>query len=163
DPGWHVAGALHYYRHQLDPRLPAVVVGSLRGYALGLRHLFRHHRLLRRGDLYLHSHYAVYFDLRNAHPAARGGGESKMSHTALSPAIYGLMAEFDTSTELVDAARLRMRPVTARWTPTARFPSRKPAKRLASTRAACRWSCCSADCWAVFLGSRCSIGSTSSP
>ncbi len=28
-----------------------------------------------------------------------------MSHKALSPAIYGLMAEFDTSTELVEAAR----------------------------------------------------------
>ncbi|HME32111.1 MAG TPA: quinol:electron acceptor oxidoreductase subunit ActD, partial [Terriglobales bacterium] len=28
-----------------------------------------------------------------------------MSHTALAPAIYGLVAEFDTSTELVEAAQ----------------------------------------------------------
>ena len=61
--------------------------------------------LLHRGDVYLHSHHAGHFDLRNAHPAAGGGGESEMSHTALSPAIYGLMAEFDTSTDLVEAAR----------------------------------------------------------
>ena len=49
---------------------PAVVVGSLRGHALGLRGVLRHHRLLHGGDVYLHSHHAGHFDLRNAHAAA---------------------------------------------------------------------------------------------
>ena len=66
DPGRHVAGALRHYRHQPQSRLPAVVVGPLRGDALGLRGVGRHHRLLHRGDLHLHSHHAGHFDLRNA-------------------------------------------------------------------------------------------------
>ena len=59
----HVAGALRDYRDQPVARLPAIVVGTLRRDALGLRGTGRYARLLRHRDVYLHSHHAVDFDL----------------------------------------------------------------------------------------------------
>ena len=70
DSGGHVAGALHHHRHQPQPRLSALIVGSLRRHPLGLCGAGRHHRLLHCGHLYLHSHHAGYFDLRDAHATA---------------------------------------------------------------------------------------------
>ena len=54
----------------LQSRLPALVLGPLHPHALGLCRPGGHDRLLRDGDVYLHSHHAVHLDFRNADSAA---------------------------------------------------------------------------------------------
>ena len=87
-----------------------------------------------------------------------------MSH-AMTPALYGLLAEFETPTEfVVRRRRRRTRRAIARWTPTARFPIEEASEAIgfhktprAADRAAGR------NPGRLFGATRCSTGSTSSP
>ena len=105
----HVARALRHRRHQPAPRLPAVVVGHVLADAVGLDDVLRHHRPVPDAVLPVHPGAADDFDLRDADD--RAGSEDQGREGALSaampetPAIYGLMAEFDDPTALVAAAR----------------------------------------------------------
>ena len=86
------------------------------------------------------SHPAGDLDLRNAHPAAGSGGEG-MKLAKRDP-IYGIMAEFDSAQDLVDAGRAtHAGRLSARSTPTARFPSKAWPKRSVFITTKFRWSC----------------------
>ena len=95
---------------QPPPRLPAVVLGHVPRHDLGLGHLHRHHRPLPDAALPLHPLPADDLDLRDAHHRAgrpegrRVHGDSGMT-SEREPEIYGLMAEFHSAEELIEAAQ----------------------------------------------------------
>src|SRR5215210_1792951 len=118
----HVAGTLHHHRHQPAPRLPAVLVGPVQGDDLGLGNVHRHDRPVPVADLPVHPLPADDLDFRDADDRPRrqrrqrvhdgpGAGARDWSRPMSthptgkkrSP-IYGLMAEFHDSDELIEAA-----------------------------------------------------------
>src|SRR5205823_2899723 len=98
-----VARALHHRGDEPAPRLPAVVVGHVLPDALGLGDLHRDDGALRHPVPALHPLPPHDLDLRDAHDPPPGGGEGRRGMRRRTP-IYGLLAEFDGPTELVDAA-----------------------------------------------------------
>src|SRR5262249_51650776 len=97
----HVARALRHRRREPLARLHPVLVAPLHADGVGLVDLRRDDRPLPRADVPLHRAAADDLDLRDAgHPA---GGESGERRSA--PKLYGLMAEFETPQELVEATR----------------------------------------------------------
>src|SRR5262249_53073072 len=100
----HVARALHHRRDEPAPRLPALVVGHVLPDALGLGDVHRDDGPLRDALLPLHPLPSHDLDLRDAHDPPRGRGEGGRGVRRRTP-IYGLLAEFEGPTELVDAAR----------------------------------------------------------
>src|SRR5262249_3363894 len=106
----HVAGALRHRHHQSAPRLPAVVVGHVFADRVGLDHVPGHDRFLLRSDVLVHPLPADDLDRGDANVAAgvEGGARRLRRGEALmetNPGLYGLVAEFETPTELVQAAR----------------------------------------------------------
>jgi hypothetical protein len=109
----HVAGALHYHRGQLEPRLPEFFLGHVLPTKWDWMTFWRHHRIVPDGYVAVRTHPAHDLHLRIAHAAAgvararSGGGEAVIMTTSTSTrdaSIYGLMAEFDSAQELLDAA-----------------------------------------------------------
>ncbi len=109
----HVARALRHHRHQPAPRLPAGLLGHLSRVDLGLEHVHRHHRPVPDAVLPLHPLPAGDLDLRDADDRPRharrrvhgGAGMSGLQHPPGRPPIYGLMAEFNSVVDLIDACR----------------------------------------------------------
>src|SRR5262249_27124529 len=99
----HVARAIRHHRKQPGAGFPAILVARVRSDPLGLGYIRRHHRLVHVPLLPVHSPAAHDLDFRSAHPVARGprrGGSTSLTQTP-----HGLMAEFDSPTALVNAAR----------------------------------------------------------
>ena len=99
DSGGHVAGALHHRRGQPAPRFPHFILGHVLPDALGLDDLHRHHRHVPGAMfLFLRLLPAIsIFEMRTLLPEAE---VKRMKRDRM----YGMMAEFDSRTALVDAA-----------------------------------------------------------
>ena len=103
----------------------------------------------------VHPRAADDFDLRDADDGAGGEGEGSesalsardaMDQTTPAPALYGVMAEFEDPTSLVEAARRDLRRRATRSSKrTRRFRSMRCSRRCTCTTSACRSSSCSAD------------------
>src|SRR5579871_1963494 len=101
--GGHVARALHDHRQQPGARFPAILLGSVPRHPLGLGDLLRHDRSVPVPVLSVHPPAADDLNLRGPHAAA--AGQSRGGAGSMRPPIYGVMAEFDNPTALVNATR----------------------------------------------------------
>ena len=116
----HVARALRDRRDQPEPRLPALVVGHVRGHDVGLDDLRRHARAFRVA-IFLFVRFVPMisiFEMRTIVPDAarknmsRRASATRRTHDECTHVVeqtrqstlVGLMAEFDSATALVSAA-----------------------------------------------------------
>src|SRR5262249_10343814 len=101
----HVAGAVRDHRDEPAPRLPALVLGYVRGHEVRLRGLPGPPRALRHPHLPVRALPARDLHLRDAHDPARGRGSERGPSVPARPPIYGLLAEFRSPHEVVEAAK----------------------------------------------------------
>ena len=101
------------------------------------------------------------FEMRMLLPEAEVKAE--MSHAALSPAIYGLMAEFETPTDLVDAARAAYAAGYRKMDAYSPFPIEEASEAIGFHKTRVPLIVLLGGLLGGFRDSRCSTGSTSSP
>src|SRR5437879_4398097 len=99
-PDRDVAGAVRHCCGEPAARLPDFFLGHVLPDALGLDDVYWNAWIFPGCHVLVPAHPPHDLDLRDAHLAAAGGGESRMKRTP----IYGMLAEFDSPTDLVDAA-----------------------------------------------------------
>ena len=162
----HVARAVRHRRHEPAPRLPALVMGHVLADAVGLDDVFRDHRAVRHAVLPVHPGAADDLDLRDADGRARRQGEGRqsalsacgaMDHTPAGSTLYGVMAEFEDPTALVEAARRTYDEGYRRFDSFSPFPIHEIFSAMHLQDGGCRgWSSAAGSraCWRD-SGSRC--------
>ena len=101
----HVARAIRHRRHVAPPRFSSFVVGPVHADDVGLGDVHRHDRSFPRAVVPVPAVPPDDLDLRDANvgPGCETGGWAMKPSGR--PVIYGLMAEFENSHSLVEAAR----------------------------------------------------------
>src|SRR4029079_8740260 len=98
-----VAPALRDRHHQPEPRLPALLLGHVPRHDLGLGRVRRHHRAVPHPVVPVRPGPPDDLDLRNADHRPLPQGRRAGGGCAMTPPIYGLMAEFHDPDSLVAA------------------------------------------------------------